>query len=185
MVMCVSIVSNRPRHVRYRATNVKLLYVPNAIGVMNIMPNMRFESVIAVMPFCVEIVMKWINATIVETSYVPPVQPCSVVNSVEVDCVKSVPPLVPGTLRYVFSLKASVVEITSIVGSGVTGAEWTFCTTSTRRGEKVARTDGRTVGFFFCTALVLLILIAPFSFLFLSSCCSDSHLKMYRTSFGW
>ena len=97
MAMFVSIVSNRPKHARYRATNAKPLFVPNAIGVMNIMPNMRFESVIDVTHFCVEIVMKWINVMIVETSFVPPVRRYSVVNSVGVDYVKNVLPLVHGT----------------------------------------------------------------------------------------
>lgn len=100
MAMFVSIVSNRPKHARYRATNAKPLFVPNAIGVMNIMPNMRFESVIDVTHFCVEIVMKWINVMIVETSFVPPVRRCSVVNSVGVDYVKNVLPLVHDVESY-------------------------------------------------------------------------------------
>jgi hypothetical protein len=89
---------NHPIRVRCAATNVSHLFVPIAIGVMNIKPIMRFGSVIDVTPFIVGIVMKWINAMIVERWFVHPVRHCSVVNFVGVAYAKNVPLRVGGTL---------------------------------------------------------------------------------------
>jgi hypothetical protein len=93
----VYIVMNHLKCFKSSAMNVKPLFVPIAIGVMNIKQIMKFESAIDVMPFIAGIVMKWINAMIVERSFVPPVQPCSVVNSVGVACAKNVPQRAVGT----------------------------------------------------------------------------------------
>lgn len=67
-VVCIAI--NPPKRSKSDAMNVNPIFVPIAIGVMNIKPIMRFVSAIDAMPFIVAIAMKWINATIVEKSYV-------------------------------------------------------------------------------------------------------------------
>ena len=58
-VVCT--VSKHPTKNRSDAMNVNPLFVPLVIGVMNIKRIMKFVCVIDVMPFIVEIVMKWIN----------------------------------------------------------------------------------------------------------------------------
>jgi hypothetical protein len=61
---------------KYAATSVRRIFVHTVIGVMSIRPIMKFGSVIAVMPFIVDIVMKWINATTVAKSCAVPVPLC-------------------------------------------------------------------------------------------------------------
>lgn len=65
-----------PMRFKSNATNVNPSFVKNVTGVTNFKPIMRLESAIAVMPFTAEIVTKWINATTVAKSSVPPVPHC-------------------------------------------------------------------------------------------------------------
>ena len=56
--------------------NVNRISVKLVIGVMNFKPITKSVSAIDVMHFIVEIAMRWINATIVEKSFVPRVVLC-------------------------------------------------------------------------------------------------------------
>ena len=58
------------------AMNVNRISVKLVIGVMNFKPITKSVSAIDVMHFIVEIAMRWINATIVEKSFVPRVVLC-------------------------------------------------------------------------------------------------------------
>jgi hypothetical protein len=81
------------------ATNVPVTFAIPVTGATNSKRTTRFASVIAAMPFTVGRATKWISATTVGKWCVRPVAPCSVVNSVGVDCVKNVPRRVDGTLQ--------------------------------------------------------------------------------------
>ena len=66
MMRDVCIVINRLPKFKCDVTNVNPTFVKLVTGVMSFKPIMRFESVIDVTLFIVEIVMKWINVMIVE-----------------------------------------------------------------------------------------------------------------------
>lgn len=66
------------------------LFVLLAIGVTNIKQIMKLESVIAVIPFIVKLVMKWTSVKIVERLSVEDVALCAVVSFVAVASVKTV-----------------------------------------------------------------------------------------------
>jgi hypothetical protein len=83
---------------KFDATNVNRIFVKRVTGVMNFKPIMRYESVIDAMPFIVAIVMKWINAMIVEKWFVRVVVHCCLASFVGEACVKNVPRPVDGTL---------------------------------------------------------------------------------------
>ena len=74
IVVCIAI--NLRKKSKSGAMNVNPLFVPIVTGVMNIKRIMKFECAIDAMPFIVDIVMKWINAMIVEKLFVPLAVPC-------------------------------------------------------------------------------------------------------------
>ena len=79
-----------PMEYRYHAMTVIHLFVLLAIGVTNIKQIMKLESVIAVIPFIVKLVMKWTSVKIVERLSVEDVALCAVVSFVAVASVKTV-----------------------------------------------------------------------------------------------
>ena len=79
-------------------TNARVTFAIAVTGVTNSKQTTRFASVIDAMPFTAGHATKWISATTVARLCARPVAPCSVVNSVGVDCVKNVPRRVDGTL---------------------------------------------------------------------------------------
>jgi hypothetical protein len=83
---------------KFDVTNANHTFVKPVTGVMNFKPIMRYESVIDAMPFIVAIVMKWINATIVEKWSVRVVVRCYLASFVGEACVKNVLRPVDGTL---------------------------------------------------------------------------------------
>lgn len=74
--MDACIATKSPLTYKFAVMNVKPIFVQDVTGVMNIKPIMKSECAIDVMPFTVEIAMKWINVMIVVKLFVPLAAPC-------------------------------------------------------------------------------------------------------------